>query len=137
MRDMRSPYLLDSASEYYLTTCFVALQYIETMDVKKISGFEQSIQDLLVPNIDHTINQSAEIDLLGDFGGQQIQSNSSIEGLKELKGLLYSSRKKFLKFENKDADNIFLSDINGFIYEYQQLLKNYKKISSAVESLIQ
>ena len=64
------------------------------------------------------------------------QSQLKLEQLAACKSILYENQKKYIKFEDKDADSIFLSDINNLLYEYQTILKNYKKLSEAVKGAI-
>ena len=59
-----------------------------------------------------------------------------LEDLKDIEGLLYHNQSRFIKFEDKDQDSIFLSDVNNLLYEYKTMLKNYKKISEAVKNAI-
>lgn len=89
------------------------------------------------------ITQNSETNLLSlemDTSKSKSKSNSGgvqidKEEIEKVKKLLYKNQKRFLKFEDKDQDCIFLGDVKAFIYEYGQILKNYKKISEFVEKV--
>ena len=55
--------------------------------------------------------------------------------LSGMKDYLYSNNAKNFKFEGKSKGNLFIDQLDGFFYEYNLVMRNYKKLSERVEHL--
>lgn len=157
IRELRSNELLKGFSDYYLTAYESVLDFIERLDISRQKITKEEHENLIAPsfkNSDFAKDQCkdkelvltkkesspGEVDDMGLKKKLQFAQMENIENLKAihlggLKDYLYSNNKHNFKHEGKSTGSLFVDQLEGFFYEYNLVMRNYKKLSERVEHI--
>ena len=156
VRELRATELLKGFADYYLTAYESVLDFIERLDISRLKISKEEHEDLIQPiykeislsksqtsdtvtsNKDiPTTNNVDNLELKKKLDEAQIYNINNIKAihLSGMKDYLYSNNAKNFKFEGKSKGNLFIDQLDGFFYEYNLVMRNYKKLSERVEHL--